>query len=47
MGILKAAGAGPKPPELPVFTANDLLDFHFALEQDDWLEELRRSASGT
>ncbi|HEX6261493.1 MAG TPA: hypothetical protein VF097_01455, partial [Actinomycetota bacterium] len=28
----------------PAFTLDDLIDFHFLLQQDDWFEELARSA---
>lgn len=31
--------------EEPAFTLDDLIDFHFLLQEDDWFEELARSAS--
>lgn len=30
--------------EEPAFTLDDLIDFHFLLQQDDWFDELARSA---
>lgn len=44
--ILRAAGAPDKTPEAPPFTSDDLLDFHLALEREDWWEELQRSIKG-
>ena len=34
----------PVPSEEPAFTLDDLIDFHFLLQQDDWFDELARSA---
>lgn len=31
--------------EEPAFTLDDLIDFHFLLQEDDWFDELARSAS--
>ncbi|HEX6262107.1 MAG TPA: hypothetical protein VF097_04595 [Actinomycetota bacterium] len=30
--------------EEPAFTLDDLIDFHFLLQQEDWFDELARSA---
>lgn len=27
-------------PDGPAFTSDDLIDFHFALQRDDWFEQL-------
>lgn len=32
------------PAEEPAFTLDDLIDFHFLLQSDDWFDELARSA---
>lgn len=36
----------PRPADQePALTLDDLIDFHFLLQQDDWFDELARSAS--
>lgn len=36
--------AASSSTEGPAFTLDDLIDFHFLLQDDDWFDELARSA---
>lgn len=49
VGVDVAEGAAPSAelesrPAGPPFTLDDVIDFHFLLSKDDWLDELMASA---
>jgi predicted RNA-binding Zn-ribbon protein involved in translation (DUF1610 family) len=49
VGVDVAEGSAPKPirdsrPDGPPFTLDDVIDFHFLLSSEDWVEHLMASA---